>query len=290
MLCISKYTDDTYAQYFGDRRHKFYLEFRCNQPCLKGTTCCTRCSVKSSTTKIQHSRKFNHGNVNEPIPDNSHIFGGKWYEDGLRKWGNPPSEIIEFAQQYQRKARNGLNDEDIKNANDVCCDTNNLVSQETNVDSNELINTPIKKKGRKPRVATSSSDTVSSTDTSSIISSATGVKVTKRTRKPRIASNTDVSIELSYKHLVNSTNMMHHKEVTIPTHIETSLEELDTNDFNIEYVQISMIEINNTSYFIDRNKYKLYKKVKDKIIGQYIGRWNPDNDTINSDIPDSDDE
>ena len=35
MLCLSRYTDDTYAQQFGDGRHKFYLEFRCNRPCLK---------------------------------------------------------------------------------------------------------------------------------------------------------------------------------------------------------------------------------------------------------------
>ena len=37
-------------------------------------------------------------------------------------------------------------------------------------------------------------------------------------------------------------------------------------------------------------KNKLYKKIKDKTIGPYIGRWNPDMDSIHTDIPDSDEE
>ena len=104
MLCISRYTDDTYAQHFGDERHKFYLEFRCNRPCIKDMTCCAKCAEKTSTV-LQHSRKFDHGNVNEPIPDKSHIFGGNWYTQGIKKWGAPPSEIIEFALKYQKDAR-----------------------------------------------------------------------------------------------------------------------------------------------------------------------------------------
>ena len=104
MLCISRYTDDTYAQQFGDGHHKFYLEFRCNRPCLKNMDCCAKCAEKSDT-KLQTSRKFNHSNVNEPIPDNSHIFGGKWYYEAAKKWSPPPSEIIEFALASQKEAR-----------------------------------------------------------------------------------------------------------------------------------------------------------------------------------------
>ena len=108
MLCISRCTDETYAQHFGNGRNKFYLEFRCNRPCSNNEKYCTKCCNKSPLNNLQQSRKFNHGDINEPIPDSSHIFGGKWYNDGIRKWGAPPSEIIEFAIKYQNEAREGF--------------------------------------------------------------------------------------------------------------------------------------------------------------------------------------
>ena len=76
MQCISRYTDDTYAQYFGDNRHKFYLEFRCNRPCFKNKEVCIKCIHKTFGCKRQQARTFDHGNVNDSIPDDSHIYGG----------------------------------------------------------------------------------------------------------------------------------------------------------------------------------------------------------------------
>lgn len=105
MLCVSRVTDDTFAQQYGDGHHKFYLEFRCNLPCVEDRNICKLCSDKNKDSKIQTSRKFNHGTINEPIPDGSHIYGGKWYEEGVKKWGAPSEEVIQFALQYQRDAR-----------------------------------------------------------------------------------------------------------------------------------------------------------------------------------------
>ncbi len=267
MLCISRYTDDTYAQHFGDNKHKFYLEFRCNRPCIKDMTCCAKCAEKTSTV-LQHSRKFDHGNVNEPIPDKSHIFGGNWYNQGVKKWGAPPSEIIEFALKYQKDARGDF-----------------VVEQEIKEDI------PTTKKRTKPKVAEKTDD-----------------KPIKRTKKPKIApeqktEQTNETIEepkkksgpkkkeeSPYTALVNKPAPLVHKEVSLPTHLETDLEQIDTSDYEIEYVRLTPFEANGTTYFRDSKKNKLYKKIKEKGIGPYVGRWNPNTDSIITDIPDSDDE
>jgi hypothetical protein len=290
MLCISRYTDDTYAQTFGDGRHKFYLEFRCNRPCLKNMDCCAKCAEKS-VTALQYSRRFNHGNVNEPIPDNSHIFGGKWYHDGLKKWSAPPSEIIEFALAYQKEARGDyiVNQPDYDELSKAKQESHSQeMVRRTNVNDNTVA---APKRSRKPKIA--------DTDTAIAIATNDTVEekqVIKRVRKPKIADDGQPKpnsrkkpADTPYSTIVNTPQLVH-KEVSIPSHIETKLEEFDIDGYSIEYIKLVPFEINGTMYFKDENKLKLYKKIKEKGIGAYIGRWNPDTDTIHTDIPDSDNE
>jgi hypothetical protein len=253
MLCISRYTDDTYAQQFADGRHKFYLEFRCNRPCTNDIYC-SKCTIKNPSAKVQHLRTFNHGDVGGPIPDSSHIFGGKWYNDGVKKWGAPSFEIIEFAVKYRNEACEGLSI------------TNILLEPEV------IIASLPPKKGRKPKVAETATATVVTENTPTI---------PRKARKKPVVS--------PYSTLVNTTTHLFHKEVSLPTHIETKLEEIDSSGYKIQYVKLGVFDANGTSYFRDAIKNKLYKKVKDKI-GGYVGRWNPDTDSIIVDIPDSDDE
>lgn len=224
MRCISRIIDDTYSQKFGDGYHKFYVEMRCNMPCTESI--CSRCS--KSECKTQHSRKFDHGTINDPIPDISHIYGSKWYNDSIKKYGEPTKEVIEFAEKYRREAR------------DQC---------EARKEAHQQEPEP-KPKRTRPKVA----------------------KVRKK--------------ETPYSSLVNTAPLVY-KEVTLPTHIETKLEDIDTDGFTIEYVKVIPFEHNGSTYFKD-TKNKLYKKIKDKI-GPYIGRFNPENNSI-ADIPDSDDE
>ncbi len=311
MLCISRYTDDTYAQLFADGRHKFYLEFRCSRPCLKGLECCAKCAEKSVTTTLQHSRKFNHGNVNEPIPDNSHIFGGKWYYEATKKWGAPPSEIIEFALQYQREARGDFVVEQ-PNYDESYKAEKQSISQEmprgkkTANETNPVAGAEEKpKRTRKPRVATAVAEETESE----------GVPKVKRTRKPKVAPDAssvaaesvtteDTPVptaakkrggkkkaeETPYSTLINNTHAMVHKEATLPTHIESDLEKVDTGGYAIEYIRLSIFDVGEVTYYRDSAKNKLYKKLKEKSIGPYVGRWNSDTGTIVTDIPDSDDE
>jgi hypothetical protein len=80
------------------------------------------------------------------------------------------------------------------------------------------------------------------------------------------------------------------KENTIPTHIEHTMEEINSDDYEIEYVKLTLQEIGSTIYFRDNKKNKLYKRIKDKHVGEYIGRYHPNTGAIHTDIPDSDEE
>ena len=262
--------------------------------------CCAKCAEKSPSTILQHSRKFNHNNVNETIPDISHIYGGKWYFEGCRKWGPPPSEIIEFAIQYQKEARGNFV------VNDYVCDElykdkkQSITQEMPRAKKTETLNldgtsAPVKRT-RKPKIAPADDET------NEII------KPVKRSRKPKIApenttENVDTSlepkkkaiprkktIETPYSTLVSTTHQMVHKEVSLPTHIESKLEEIDSEGFSIEYIKLSVFEVGQATYFRDSSKNKLYKKIKEKGIGNYVGRWNPDTESIITDIPDSDEE
>lgn len=306
MRCLSRYTDDTYAQQFGDGRHKFYLEFCCNRPILKGIDTCVKCAEKSASSTLQQSRKFNHGKVNEPIPDNSHIFGGKWYYEGVKKWGAPPSEIIEFAIQYQKEARGEFIVQDY-NPDELDKSKKDSVSQEMprakQVKTDENGEPIPVKRGRKPKVApenTSSEPTTTPAETAK--------QPVKRTRKPKVAADTPVNTDTEpvaapkktaprkkaevttpYTNLISNTPKLVTKEVVIPTHIESKLDKIDADGFQIEYIKLSVFEANGSTYLIDRKKNKLYKKIKERP-GPYVGRWNPDTDAIITDIPDSDEE
>jgi hypothetical protein len=295
MLCISRCTDETYAQHFGNGRNKFYLEFRCNRACSNNEKYCSKCINKSPLNKLQQSRKFNHGDINEPIPDSSHIFGGKWYNDHVKKWGAPPSEIIEFAIKYSSKARQGFITIEIANEIIPSLPVSALSVSALPVSALPVSALPVPTiKSKKPKVSQPVLEQVTEVIT----------VVSKKGKKPKVASESSITITdhsepkkqvrkkptvTPYSTLVSTTPHLVHKEVSLPTHIESKMEEVDSSGYSIQYIKLTVFDANGTSYFRDAIKNKLYKKVKEKI-GVYVGRWNPDTDSIIADIPDSDEE
>jgi hypothetical protein len=305
MLCITRYTNETHAQHFADGRHKFYLEFRCNNLCKDGMDCCEKCSKITNGPVVQYFRTFNHGKVNEPIPDRSHIYGGKWYYQVIKKYGAPPAEIIEFAIQYQKLARAGFIVHDY-NPDELDKTKKESISQEMPpAKPDKILESMPVKRTRKPNDA--AKNTLSESTTTTI------QQPVKRTRKPRataetITESSPKKTTSSRKKLASTASTITTasttstvtttpittitpitKEVVIPTHLENKLDKIDVDGFQIEYIKLHIIEVNGSTYLIDRNKNKLYKKIKERP-GPYVGRWNPDTDTIITDIPDSDDE
>jgi len=59
-------------------------------------------------------------------------------------------------------------------------------------------------------------------------------------------------------------------------------------DVDIKVIKVRKFEIDGRSYFLDSNKYKLYKIGSDKKPAAYHGRWNPEKEEIDTSFPDSD--
>lgn len=307
--CLARITNDTIFEYFGDRRHKFYFEFRCNYPCFENREVCIKCLQKKPLCTIQYSRLFDHGMIYEPIPDQSHIFGGKWYQENVIKWGEPTSDIIEFALEHQREARGKYEviqpiyqipiskAKQRSNSEEMPPRKKTITSIAD--EKQEEIQKP--KRGRKPKVM-SIQDLPPITEVALPESDPTKCipNVTTRIKSPQenIKSQTKPRKRVArkksepspYESLVQSQPLIY-KDVSIPTHMEETLDEFNADGYEIEYIKLSTITIGLTSYFRDPIKNKLYRKIKDKTVGEYVGRYDPMSDTgIMSDIPDSDDE
>ena len=280
MLCISRITDPSHAGHFGDGVHKFYLEMRCPQPALMNQRICQKCTKIYAECKNQFCGLYDHGKVNEPVPDRSHMYGGKWYHEKVKEWGEPPREILALAIQYQENARQGL---EIKESEP------SMITE---------MSAELKKKGRTKAAAEDlKAEAAQPEDLKAEAQQAPKQKTKKAEKsaeepvekpkgKPKIAKPKVAKPKVSPKQTSEPSN---HKEVAIPTHMEKTMEEFDTDGFEIKYVLLVPFEVNDTNYFRDRKKEKLYKNTKGSI-GHYVGRWDPDMESIHTEVPDSDEE
>jgi len=251
--------------------------------------------------------------MSEPIPDHSHIFGGTWYQQRIGLWGEPSPQVIALAQQYQREARQHY--------------TIPTTSVPSKAERASIPQDMARKKvtEAKSEATSEAKSEAKSEATSEATSEAKSVEPVKKPRKPRVAGKdstivpvtvapvtevaTEVATEVEIpviapkakprKKAAKASPKMESvpvqeiricKEVVIPTHIEQQIEEVDANDYEIEYVPLTFIEIEHTTYFRDAKKNKLYQKIKEKIIGPYIGRYCPHTESICTEIPDSDEE
>lgn len=263
--CMARMTHDHSAQQFGNGRNKFYLEFRCPLPRFRDMDVCVRCLEKKPHGQ-QNSRSYDHGKVNEPIPDHSHLFGGAWYHQHVAKWGEPELSVISFAWEHQREARGVYA---------ITSKVNDPLEEEMGRPKKEAAVEPIPPvkatSGRKPKQVPEEEKKEAAPKT-------------KKRTAPR------KKVEPSpYQALANEQRLIC-KEVTLPTHMEQTMEEVDLDDYDVEYVTLTPIEIGQTLYYIDRSSQKVFKRIRDKQMGDYVGRYDPATETIHTDIPDSDDE
>ena len=283
--CHTRITNKN-CKYFADGIHKFYLEYCCNQPCIEGQTRCKSCIKIHKGARSQFDSTYPHGHMSEPIPDHSHIFGGKWYEERIHVWGSPSEEVLALALQHQVEARQFYTVPILSKA-DVVSDKHDMGRPKKVVEpivTEEMIVaesiTPVKR-SRKPKVGTVVSTVV---DNVVEVPVAQVLHDTKPPPKPRKKSTKPKEAPPK----VEVQNIC--KEVVIPTYIEEKIEEIDTHDFEVEYVILTHIEIDKTLYYHDSKKQKLYEIIKNKQIGPYIGRYCPRTELICTDVPDSDEE
>ena len=304
MQCLSRITSDTNTQKFGDGRHNFYLEMRCNNLSVKGMDVCAKCIEKVEKHRIQSSRKFDHKKVNEPIPPSSHIFGGEWYLEHVKLWGEPHKEIIKFALQYQQEAREGFSVIQPPVTNSISKEEKCDNIQEMPKDISNSQDTP-KKRGRKPKIASiiqeksepvpeekpQHQEELKETIKETLKQKKSNTK--KETKEPKEAKEPKKRAIKKKKEespvSIIAPNAMAYKEACIPTFIENTFEEFETDGYEIVYVKLENFELNGMQYYREPIKNKIYKKQKNSI-GSYLGRYYPETDEIDADIPDSDEE
>ena len=253
--CIGRISKAQGVRHFADGRHRFYLECRCSNIVIVNTNKCTRC-IGRSRDKMQSSGKYDHGNVNEPIPDHSHMYGGKWYTDMCDKWGKPSDADIKVAEEHRNVAR-----------------------AEFAIISPPAISIERKKSRKRiiypeDPVTAPASAPIPAPAPAPIPVSAPAIQPRKRTIKPKPKNEIIMPVE---------------SKSIIATHIEKDIEEFCIDDYEIEYVKLTPFEHNDISYFREPIKNKLFER-KSKMIGAYIGRYDSYTDTIRTDIPDSDSE
>jgi len=197
------------------------------------------------------------------------MFGSNWYEDGVRRYGPPSDGDIALAMESQKKARF------------------NIVDKEAKVSPPSSSMEPVKRP-RKPKVAPKTKDVAMEASLevpldvpleTHVIPVIEKKAPVKRTKKPKAVT----PVKMADPSMVQ-------KEVVLPTHMEQEREEVDTDGFEIEYVKLSVFVLGDATYFRDSKKNKLYKKIKEKTIGSYVGRYDPSTETVHTDVPDSDDE
>jgi len=96
-FCPARYTrEDTKIRFVDEKKISFYLPYRCWAPIEKGNLHCKDCAIKVAT-RTQTTKKYDNGDYNTPIPKSSHIFGGEWYYEQVKRLGEPSKEKLELA-------------------------------------------------------------------------------------------------------------------------------------------------------------------------------------------------
>ena len=104
--CISRTTFENKRILFPDGFHYYYPEFQCTNTIFDTTSKrCKECFIKLDYIKLQGSRRFDHGNIGEPITAKSHIIGGQWYEDHVKKYVCKEMKEMKAKEKEEKKAR-----------------------------------------------------------------------------------------------------------------------------------------------------------------------------------------
>jgi hypothetical protein len=116
--CISRTTSEDKRILFPDGIHYYYPEFQCSNIIYNSSSkYCSDCFIKLDYIKIQGSRKFDHGNIGEPITSKSHIIGGQWYLDHVKKYvSNETKEHAKLIKKELKEAKLREKENSIKNS------------------------------------------------------------------------------------------------------------------------------------------------------------------------------
>lgn len=104
--CHARLTKWSSRIHIGSSKLNALQVYICNRPAEDGELLCDVCCNRSAT-HIKHEPRL-HGLLTEPIPENSHIYGGTWYLNAVKKFGEPPLDWVLSAKKNQQIAENWI--------------------------------------------------------------------------------------------------------------------------------------------------------------------------------------
>jgi len=239
---------------FGDGKHRFYLESVCGASVSDiGGHLCKYCSTLVSQTKTQDVGTFSHGLVSGSYTKESHIYDSPWYHTKVKAYGQPTSEDLDLAMEAQKKARAGVR----------------AKTKETIV---------------KKSVAAAEVEA----EAAPVVVAAEPVKPKKK-RAPAKKKTAIVPTEDLQSSVLTQLGAVH--ETVLTSVPEKALaESMDTPLEIKEVIRVILrpFEHDDTTYWRDTSREKLYKRTAKNTMGEYIGRWDSITKTIVRDAPDSD--
>lgn len=288
--CLSRIAPFPHFDYFGNNKNRFYMEMRCDRLRVQGSEFCEACQQKDPTYHYPSSRRFDHGKINEPIPLHSHIYGGEWYKENVKRWGEPNSDAIVKALECQRAARDGYSvKENIVSSEENMSKRGGKKAKEPAVEDAPApivapqaeVKVPKKRAKKKTEEPAPSlplilqSDPPSPTEEKGLSMEDTippPVVVEPKKRKPAAKRAAKPLPTVVAAPIIPTTIAAKYKEV--------EMEEVAMADYDVVRVRVVPFR---DSLWIEETKKKVYRRG-----GEYVGRYDPATDQMDEDVPDSD--
>lgn len=107
--CVGRRTFLSLRRHFGDGVHWVYGEAMCDRVLEGNVKVCEVCRERGEgTAKLQAQPGYPHGVCGEEVPVKSQIYGGAWYKEGVKKWGEPSADDLKFLEEARQKVMNTL--------------------------------------------------------------------------------------------------------------------------------------------------------------------------------------
>lgn len=250
---IIRWGENSICRFGIKNKNRFYLESRCNKTIVENQLC-QEC-IQKRARKHTEPRKNLYGLVSEPLPDDCHIFESLWYESKVKEFGIPSESDMARAKKAQEEARKGIS-----------------------------IVQPVEEKKEKPKRGRKAAATV--------VSQPIPVPVPPQPvpdpdpePNPPPAPPNPVPPKPARKRREK-------KEIVKEPVVFKQIQAIETSpsllDIEVVKVVVRPFHYENTDYFRDASKNKLYSVGKDKRPSVYVGRWNPETETVDTEFPDSD--
>lgn len=242
---------------------RFFLEHRCPLLSAKGDLC-SRCLDWKSRGKTKDLYRAHYGLVTEPLPETCHIFGSAWYEAKVKDYGSPSESEMAKAKQAQQEARKGV-------------EIQAKVEVEVEVEPKPVVK-PVAKRGAKKKVE----------DPIPPPPPPPEPEPQPDPRPTRPDPNPPPPKPASKRRQTKAKVVEPVKAVDVKVPILAVESGPPLKDLEIVKIVVRPFTVNDTAYFRDSAKNKLYSVGKDKRPSSYVGRWNPEEEVIDRDFPDSD--